>query len=204
MSFRTKNISGPPRLGGPLFVGLLLETVSDGVDPAAAGAVEPKLKVQMVSGRTAGGTYVTNDLTLRYRLSCGHRPLGLMGIHRTGAITVGNGHIVAIGRAVGGNDDHAALGRLDGRAIGGGNITATVELLPVEGTVSIAKGRKHPGIPRQRPQVAAGTGRATATGRFGVGVRIGVVLILLLLLLLRFLLCLFPGSLFSAFFWAAI
>ena len=109
---------------------------------------------------------------------------------------MGNGHIVAIGRAVGGNDDHAALGRLDGRAIGGGNITATVELLPVEGTVSIAKGRRHPGIPRQRPQVAAGTGRATATGRFGVGVRIGVVLILLLLLLLRFLLCLFPGSLF--------
>ena len=96
------------------------------------GAVHPHLKVAVGAGGPAGAARLGDLLSLVHLLSCGHQQGRVMAVIGLGAVVVGDDDQIAIAPLVAGEGDGAAVCRLDGRTVGGGDIDAGVVAVTAE------------------------------------------------------------------------
>src|SRR5699024_3287700 len=96
-------------------------------------AVFEDAEVEVGAGGHAGGAAVANELASCHILAHAHHIPGHVQVHGgVGAVHVVNHHIVAAGGAVGGHNDLAGPGGVDGRALGSAEIHAVMEaVVPV-------------------------------------------------------------------------
>ena len=107
----------------------------------------------MVAGRPAGGTHISDDLALGYRIPLiDNSPAAHMPIEGGIAVAVGNLDIVAVNAVIPHVSDHTALGRVDFRTAGCGDVVAGV-VAPFAGDRVLTWGKRRRDIvaSRQRP-----------------------------------------------------
>ena len=116
--------------------------------------------MEVVAGGPAGGAHIAHHIPLLYGLALLAADAAHMGVEGAGAVAVGDDYIVAVGPAaagaLGGVDNHTALGGIDVGAGGGGDVDAGVVARLAGDGVDAPAGQGGNGIisPRQGPQVA--------------------------------------------------
>ena len=159
-------------------------------------AVIADTKVQMRSGRCAGGTAVADNLTLGYILTHGNRILGHVHVYGLIAVAVVDLHIVAGAAVIFCDGDGAGTGCVNGRTLGGSQVHTVVEPLTAinrVGTITKGAGESRV-LDRYLPLdaaysagagAAAGRGRLLRLGggRYGSGQPLLILYLIVLILL---------------------